>query len=86
MIKKIYFLFISVSVLIFSYTVTNFYLSEKNKKNISKNRTNIESSIVSKNLDLKILSNDTNNVIEYNTGYTNNQNKKPKRNFWNLIK
>ena len=86
MIKKIYFLFISVSVLIFSYTVINFYLSEKNKKRISKNRTNIESSIVSKNLDLKILSNDTNNVIEYNTGYTINQNKKPKRNFWNLIK
>ena len=36
--------------------------------------------------NLPILKNDTNNVIQFNDGYSNEiQNDKP-RNFWNLLK
>ena len=41
---------------------------------------------ISSNIDgLPILVNDTNDVIEFNSGFRNN-NSKIKRNFWNLFK
>ena len=36
-------------------------------------------------IELPILDNDTNNVIEFNTGFENENNKK-KRSFWELFK
>ena len=50
------------------------------------NRKNINQIIKLKNSNLPILNNDTNNVIEFNDGYSNEiKNEKP-RSFWNLLK
>tara|TARA_B110001452_G_C15192166_1_gene413915 strand:+ start:1210 stop:1416 length:207 start_codon:yes stop_codon:yes gene_type:complete len=61
------------------------YNSNNNKKKIYSNRENIHLNIEEKLLALPLLKNDTSNVIEFNTGF-NNENKKIKRNFWNLFK
>ena len=86
MIKKILLLSILIFIFIFLYFVVNIYLSEKNKVKIQKNRINIESKIINNNSNLIILKNDTNNVIEYNSGYNKNDINKSKRKFWELIK
>ena len=80
-----------LSVLIFLFTVTffllvlNIYFSENQKNKIFKNRE----SILQKNQininGLSILPNDTNNVINFNSGFESQQNKK-ERNFWKLFK
>jgi hypothetical protein len=86
MTKKILLLSIIIFIFIFLYFVVNIYLSEKNKVKIQKNRINIESKIINNNSNLIILKNDTNNVIEYNSGYSNNNINKSNRKFWELIK
>jgi hypothetical protein len=86
MIKKILLLSILIFIFIFLYFVVNIYLSEINKVKIKKNRVNIDSKIIKNNSNLIILKNDTNNVIEYNSGYNNNDINKSKRKFWELIK
>ena len=64
--------------------ITN-YLSEKNMSKIYKNRKNVDQQINEQITNLPILKNDTDNIIEYNYGFNSN-NKKIKRNFWNLLK
>ena len=86
MIKKILLLSILIFIIIFLYFVVNIYLSDKNKVKIKKNRINIESKIINNNSNLIILKNDTNNVIEYNSGYSSDNMNKSKRKFWELIK
>ena len=81
--------FLSVIVFLLStfflFFVGNIYFSDKYKKKINSNRVNI-SEIIENNINgLPILINDTNNVIEFNTGY-NNENRKLERNFWKLFK
>ena len=71
-------------IIFFSFVSVN-YISEKNIKTINSNRSNLEKIVVEQSNGLKILKNDTDQVIEYNSGY-NNLNSKPKRNFWNLFK
>tara|TARA_Y100000816_G_C25752391_1_gene395555 strand:- start:329 stop:586 length:258 start_codon:yes stop_codon:yes gene_type:complete len=76
---------ILILVSLFMFIVTSHYFSETNKILISKNRNdeNIRKNI---NIDLPVLDNDTEDVIEFNTGYENSNNKKYKRNFWELFK
>ena len=63
-----------------------FYSSKKNIKFKDYNRTNIDQIINNKISNLPILNNDTNNVIEFNDGFsTKTKNGKP-RSFWNLLK
>ena len=62
-----------------------FYLSEKNIKQTNTNRSNL-SEIINDNIkDLPFIKNDTNNVINFNSGYESN-NENYKRNFWDLFK
>jgi hypothetical protein len=61
------------------------YISNNNKKKIIFNRTNIYSKIKDNLSNLPLLKNDTDNVIEFNSGY-NDKDNKVKRNFWNLFK
>ena len=85
MFKKILNLIIFFFIIFFFFLVINEYLSDKNKKLINKNRLDIEN-IINKNItNLPRLQNDTNNVIEFNNGYNNSDNK-IKRNFWDLLK
>ena len=60
-------------------------MSKNNKEIIKSNRTNTYLKIEDNLSNLPILKNDTNNVIEFNSGYNINDSK-IKRNFWNLFK
>ena len=80
---NIFFFFL---VFIFFITVYKYYSSKKNIQAKDFNRNNIDEIINTKISNLPILSNDTNNVIEFNDGFSNEiKNGKP-RSFWNLLK
>ena len=76
---------IIILLTIFFYKVFSFYSSLNNKDLISKNRENIDNLIDSKIQDIPFFKNDTNNVIEFNSGYNQNDDKNNKK-FWNLFK
>jgi hypothetical protein len=61
------------------------YISDKNIKKINTNRANVYKKIEENISNLPLLTNDTNDVIEFNSGYDNDNNK-IKRNFWKLFK
>ena len=73
-------------VIIFFGSIYKYYSSNKNIKAKEFNRNNIDEILNNKISNLPILKNDTNNVIEFNDGFSNEiQNDKP-RSFWNLLK
>ncbi len=76
---------ILISVLFYIYVI-NYYFSDKLINTVKKNRN----STAQLNLDvienLPVLKNDTNNVIEFNSGFENIKNNEYKRNFWDLFK
>lgn len=73
-------------VIIFYGSTYKYYSSKKNIKTKEFNRNNIDEILNNKISNLPILKNDTNNVIEFNDGFSNEiQNDKP-RSFWNLLK
>ena len=75
------FLFISL----FVYFIFSTYYSDQNKKKINVNRAELHEKIIKNIINLPKLANDTNDVIEFNSGYDKNQNR-IKRNFWDLFK
>ena len=85
MLKKFFLLSVFISSIIFFYFVGIFYLSEKNIKQINTNRSNLSEIINDNTKDLPLIKNDTNNVINFNSGYENN-NENYKRSFWDLFK
>jgi len=84
MLKKIILLSVFILNVLFFYFVVLYYISETNIKKLNLNRSNIEESLAEKSFNLPFLDNDTNNVIEFNSGF--NLEKKSKRKFWDLIK
>ena len=84
MLKKIILLLIFILIILFFYFTVFYYLSEENIKRINSNRSNITKNLNNKSLSLPFLENDTNNVIEFNSGFDSEN--KTKRNFWDLIK
>ena len=85
MIKHFFTVLIFIFIFLFVFFVFATYMSKNNKEIIKSNRTNTYLKIEDNLSNLPILKNDTNNVIEFNSGYNNNNNK-IKRNFWNLFK
>ena len=84
MIKNIFLISLFLlSVIFFLFTASQ-YISEKTKKKISLNRENIDKTLNEYSLIIPTLKNDTNNVIEFNSGF-NLDKDKPKRNFWKLF-
>ena len=84
--NKIMNIFLFIIILIFFLSTYNFYSSNINIDAKEFNRLNINKIIETKITNLPILNNDTNNVIEFNDGYSNEiKNDKP-RSFWNLLK
>ena len=82
-ILRIVFLFL---VIIFFGSTYKYYSSNKNIKAKEFNRNNIDEILNNKISNLPILKNDTDNVIEFNDGFSNEiKNDKP-RSFWNLLK
>ena len=83
---KIANIFFLVFVLIFFFTTYKYYSSKKNIDAKNFNRNNIEDIINKKISDLPILKNDTNNVIEFNDGFSNGIKNEKTRGFLNLLK
>ena len=82
---KVFNIIVAIFITIFFYKVFSFYNSFNNKDLISKNRENIENLIDNKIKDIPFIKNDTNDVIEFNSGYNQNDDENKKR-FWNLFK
>ncbi len=82
---KIFNIIIVIFITLFFYKVFSFYNSFNNKNLISKNRENIDNIIDNKIKDIPFFKNDTNDVIEFNSGYNQSDDKNNKK-FWNLFK
>ena len=72
-------------VIIFILGVFNFYFSKTNFKLKDYNRSNIDLILKEKIRDLPILANDTNNIIEFNDSFDEEDNSDKKRSFWELL-
>ncbi len=84
--KKSINIFYLILVLIFFSSTYKFYSSNKNIQLKNYNRNNITEIINNSISDLPTLENDTDNVIEFNDGFSNKINKNKTRSFWNLLK
>ena len=73
-------------IFIFFLMIYNFYSSHNNLKIKEFNRTNINQIIQDKTSNLPILTNDTNNVIEFNNSISDKINNDKPRSFWELLK
>ena len=84
--NKIINLFMLLLVALFIITISKYYFSNKNLDSKSYNRSNIDEILKEKIADLKVLENDTNNIIEFNNSLEGETNEEKKRNFWDLLK
>ncbi len=73
-------------ITIFIYSVFDYYSSKKNIETKNYNRSNLDKIFKDKTSDLKVLENDTDNVIEFNNSLENQSNGEKKRSFWDLFK
>ena len=72
--------------MVFFFIIYKYYSSNKNIEVKDFNRNNINEIINNKISNLPVLKDDTNNVIEFNDGLSEEiKNDKP-RSFWNLLK
>ena len=84
MIKEIkYFIFFLVIILFIFFSI-KFYISDENKKKTFRNLSSIDKKINVYKTKLPIISNDTDNIVEY-LNNEDNSNKK-KYYFWDLLK
>ena len=84
--KKVINLFVIALFFLFFFNIFRFYLYEKNIKDTNLNRLNINEIIKKKTSNLPVLSNDTDNIIEFNSTYADEIKEEAPRNFWNLLK
>ena len=77
-----------IVILVFSFFVFsfNYYISDRNINTVKNNRENLESKILENTSALPLLPNDTNNVIEFNSGFEDSNKQNFKRSFWELFK
>jgi len=73
-------------ILFFFMTTYNYYISEKNIDTVKSNRKNQEINVLRNISNLPVLLNDTDGVIEFNSGFNNSNEQKFKRSFWELFK
>ena len=83
--KIINLLFLFIIVLFF-FNIYKYYSSNENIENINLNRSNIEKTLKNNISNLNILTNDTNNVIEFNSTFAEEINNDERRSFWDLLK
>ena len=82
---KIINILMSLLVIFFIFKVFNFYFSNKNISFKNYNRSNIDLILKEKIKDLPSLANDTNNIIEFNDSFDEEDNSDKKRSFWELL-
>tara|TARA_X000001036_G_C20526037_1_gene744187 strand:+ start:423 stop:686 length:264 start_codon:yes stop_codon:yes gene_type:complete len=83
---KIVNLLIVTIITLFFFNIYKYYSSNLNIKNVNLNRSNIEEILKDKILDIPILLNDTNNVIEFNSSFSEEIKDDKPRSFWKLLK
>ena len=86
MMNKIISFVVVIIVLSFFGFSFNYYISDKNINTVKNNRENLDSKILESTSNLPLLPNDTNNVIEFNSGFENSNKQNFKRSFWELFK
>jgi len=84
--KNILSIILLTIIIIFFFWIFKYYLSSKNIQNINSNRMNIETIIDKKIANIPVLTNDTNNIIEFNSSYQKNFQEDQPRKFWDLFK
>tara|TARA_B100000214_G_C23778954_1_gene540381 strand:- start:146 stop:406 length:261 start_codon:yes stop_codon:yes gene_type:complete len=84
--NKIFNILVILLVLLFFFFVSKYYSSNININSKNMNRSNINNILKEKISDLQVLSNDTNNVIEFNDTFENEIKDDKKRSFWKLLK
>ena len=84
--NKIVNLFLILAFFLFFFSIADYYFSEKNIKETNLNRVNINETLKKKSLNLPILKSDTENVIEYNSSYSEEIKNNKTRRFWDLLK
>ena len=84
MIKEIkYFIFFLVIILFIFFSI-KFYISDENKKKTFRNLSSLDKKINVYKTKLPIISNDTDNIVEYLNNEDNSNRKKYY--FWDLLK
>ena len=83
---KIFNIIMFLLIIIFIFSIYNYYSSNKNIDAKNYNRKNIDQILKEKIIDLPVLKNDTNNVIEFNNSLKDGIEENKKRSFWDLIK
>ena len=73
-------------IVFYVFFIYKYYSSITNINNRIHNRSNINEILKDKITDLPVLTNDTNNIIEFNNSLENESAKDKKRSFWDLIK
>ena len=86
MAKNIIKLLMIIFVITFIFLIIKHYFSDKNKNLVENNRNNLESIIQKNTKELPLLKNNTNNVIEFNSGFNDTNTQNFKRSFWDLFK
>ena len=77
--NKVLNILIAITIIIFFLITYNYYSSNTNVNTKRYNRSNIDQIIRNKIVNLPILNNDTNNVIEFNDGFSNKINDEKKK-------
>ncbi len=73
-------------VVSFFAIILRYYFSEKNIAQKKQNRNLLETKVIKDISNLPELLNNTNDVIEFNSGFDNSNKQNFKRNFWDLFK
>ena len=85
MIKHFLSVIIFIFIFLFIFFISSTYVSNSNKERININRTDAQLKIEKNISSLPFLKNDTSDVIEFNSGYEDDNNR-IKRKFWDLFK
>ena len=83
MIKELKYFFYLLVIFVFLFFTIKYYFSDLNKKKTYRAINNLSSNIEEYSSNLKVLSNDTDNIIEYVENNSNTEKKKFY--FWNLL-
>ena len=83
MIKELKYFFYLLVIFVFLFFTIKYYFSDLNKKKTFRAINNLSSNIQEYSSNLKVLSNDTDNIIEYVENNSNTENNKFY--FWNLL-
>ena len=83
---KIFNLLLLIIICLFLFNIYKYYSSSNNINKVKLNRSNIEKIVKNKILEVTILENDTDNVIEFNSSFSDEIKDNKPRSFWNLLK